>query len=316
MATYTHRLSAVEQHLRGDDPASWETPEQPLNIIDFATNERYLNKSLFPRQATVLKIMALAEELFTAYDWRVISEWEGGFRLTGYADGTAWAGTLGTPGDLLKRMGWNRARRRRWFHQIELLFGRRGSKNFLVTIFMAWVLWQLISHDDPHETFGIDPLKRISALVFAGKKDAAIRNQVRDLVQVICTSPAFEAFHPIPSSEGVVLFTPKQIAGGVDVNDRTKALVEIRAAETTHPFVEGHPSTDWLRDVWWDRISKPAFDDLKTCWHVVAFDTNDRDPWRLWRNVLEVLEGPPPGWDRLFDVEPLGSSRRTVRCPS
>lgn len=233
MATYNHRLSAVEQHLRGDDPASWETPEQPLNIIDFATSERYLNKSLFPRQATVLKIMALAEELFTAYDWKVISEWEGGFRLTGDADGTAWAGTRGTPGDLLKRMGWNRARRRRWFHQIELLFGRRGSKNFLVTIFMAWVLWQFISQDDPHEIYGIDPLKRISALVFAGKKDAAIRNQVRDLVQVICTSPAFDAFHPIPSSDGVVLFTPKQIASGVDVNDRTKALVEIRAAETT-----------------------------------------------------------------------------------
>jgi hypothetical protein len=233
MASYDHRLSAVEQHLRGVEHVSWEPPEQPLSIIHFAVSEHFLNKSLFPRQGTALKVMALAEDLLTEYDHRVIAEWESGFSLADSSDGTQWSGTRGTPADLLKRLGWNRARRRRWFPQIELLFGRRGSKNFLVTIFMAWVLWQFISKEDPHETYGIDPLKRISGLVFAGKKDAAVRNQVRDLVQVICNSPAFEAFHPIPSSDGVVLFTPKQIAAGVDVTDRTQALVEIRAAETT-----------------------------------------------------------------------------------
>ncbi len=233
MANPTNRLTALERKLRPPTPPHLALPDQPLNIIDFATNERFLNKVVFPRQGTVLKIMSLAEDLLTEYDLAVIAEWEEGFQRTGDVDDAAWSGTRGTPGDLLRRMGWNREQRRKWFHQIELLLGRRGSKNFIVSIFMAWVIWRLISQDDPHEVYGIDPLKRLSALVFAGKKDAAIRNQVRDLVQMICTSPAFEPFHPIASTDGVVMFTPKQIAAGVDVTDRNKALIEIRASETT-----------------------------------------------------------------------------------
>jgi hypothetical protein len=233
MTTSTIRLTSLERKLRPPAPAERFIAEQPLNIIHFAASDRYLNKSLFPRQATALKVFTLAEELLTDYDLDVIAEWEAGFVRTGDRDDAAWSGSCGTTGDLMERLRWNRAQNRKWFPQIELLLGRRGSKNFLVSVLMAWVLWHLISGEDPHERYGIDPLKRLSGLVFAGKKDAAVRNQVRDLVQMICTSPAFEPFHPIASSDGVVLFTPKQIAAGVDVTDRNKALVEIRAAETT-----------------------------------------------------------------------------------
>jgi hypothetical protein len=130
-------------------------------------------------------------------------------------------------------MDWNIAEGRQYFHQVELLLGRRGSKNYLAGLFMAWVVWQLVSKQDPHQRYGIDPTKRLTGLVFAGKKDHAIRNQVRDLALLIESAPAFRPFFPIAANDGVVLFTPAQIAAGVDTSDRNRALIEIRASETT-----------------------------------------------------------------------------------
>lgn len=76
------------------------------------------------------------------------------------------------------------------------------------------------------------------------------------------------------------------------------------------PFIEGHPSPEWVSDVWGGYLNWRAFRDLKECWYVVAFDTNDRHPWRLWRTVFEAVEGPPLGSHRLFPVESPTSRRR------
>ncbi|MGI8756161.1 MAG: hypothetical protein ACR2MB_09925, partial [Acidimicrobiales bacterium] len=50
---------------------------------------------------------------------------------------------------------------------------------------------------------------------------------------IIRNAPAFRQFHPLATTDSVVLFTPRQIALGVDVSDRNQALIEIRAAEST-----------------------------------------------------------------------------------
>jgi hypothetical protein len=233
MSLSPNRLAGIERQLAVGKPRALILPEQPQHITDFITNEEFLDKTLFPRQATVMKLMALDEENLTAYDYKVIAEWTSGFAVGGDSDNPAWNGRCGTPGDLLTRLGWNRAHRRRYFHHIELLLGRRGSKNFLASLFIAWVVWKLISAEDPHEKFGIDLTKRLTALVFAGKKDQAIQNQLRDLSMIIQTAPAFQPFHPSATNDSVVLFTPRQIALGVDVTDRNQALIEIRAAEST-----------------------------------------------------------------------------------
>ncbi|MGI8756162.1 MAG: hypothetical protein ACR2MB_09930 [Acidimicrobiales bacterium] len=170
MSMSSNRLAGIERQLAIGQPRSLILPEQPLHITDFVTNEDFLDKSLFPRQATVLKVMALDEENLTAYDYAVIDEWTSGFDVGGDSDNPVWSGRCGTPGDLLARLGWNRAHRRKYFHHIELLLGRRGSKNFLASLFIAWVVWNLISAEDPHQRFGIDLTKRLTAMVFAGKK--------------------------------------------------------------------------------------------------------------------------------------------------
>jgi hypothetical protein len=91
-------------------------------------------------------------------------------------------------------------------------------------------------------------------------------------------------------SLGVVLTAPGETGGRGRYGD-------------LHPFIDGYPSPEWISDSWAYSINKRAVWALRDLWHVVAFDTNDRDPWRLWRNVLEALEGPPAGWQRLFDVQ-------------
>lgn len=69
-----------------------------------------------------------------------------------------------------------------------------------------------------------------------------------------------------------------------------------------HPFVEGYPEPSWVEEVWGQCLNQRALRIILTSWHVVAFDTNDRDPMRLWRNLLESLEGPSAGCRRPFDV--------------
>lgn len=85
---------------------------------------------------------------------------------------------------------------------------------------------------------------------------------------------------------GVVLTQPRTVGGRGSYGD-------------DFPFVDGYPSPRWIFHLWGRALSRRAFAELRRCWYVVAFDTNDRDPTRLWRNVLEVIDGPPPGWHRL-----------------
>lgn len=139
-------------------------------------------------------------------------------------------------------MRWNIEEGRDFFRQTELLLGRRGSKNYLGMLFMAWVLWRLISDEDPHERFGVDRSKVLTGLVFAGKKDHAYRNRVRDLVELITTAPAFRFSHPIAHGDGVVLFTPRQVGAGVDTRNPSKALIQIQASETTLTGARGPAS--------------------------------------------------------------------------
>ncbi|MCC5952802.1 MAG: hypothetical protein JJU45_11985 [Acidimicrobiia bacterium] len=229
------RLEALRRRL--PERREEEAPDQPLNIVDFAAH--YLGKKLFPRQATLLKVMALALEHLTPFDERVIAEWTAGFELADEAGEQVWAGSEGTPGDLMERMRAARAQGHIWFRDVLLLVGRRGSKGHLGAIFGAWVLWWLLDHDDPHGYFGIDRAKRIVLVVFAGNRDQATRNQFRDLKTTIMEAPCFDAFHPMATKESLVLFTRAQITAGVDVGDREQALVEIRAAETTQLGARG-----------------------------------------------------------------------------
>lgn len=49
------------------------------NIIEFALSGDYLNVRLYPRQATLLKLIFGAVELLTDYDRGVLAQWTAGF---------------------------------------------------------------------------------------------------------------------------------------------------------------------------------------------------------------------------------------------
>ncbi len=119
-----------------------EVGPPPFNIVDFATNPRFLGQRLFKRQATLLKVMTLASEAFTPYDREVIEEWTSGYQQTGDGADLRWEGIEGTPGDLWQRIDWCRAHGRLWFDESLLIIGRRGSKNFCGAIFALWVTYQ------------------------------------------------------------------------------------------------------------------------------------------------------------------------------
>ena len=59
------------------DPVLARIDPAPIpNIIDFVVGAEYLNRpGLYPRQATLLKIIFLQDDLFTPYDHDVIGEW-------------------------------------------------------------------------------------------------------------------------------------------------------------------------------------------------------------------------------------------------
>ena len=68
------------------------------HIVEFAMSEQYLNVALFPRQATVLKVMFCRLDLLTGFDEGVLKQWTEGFKVQRGNDGTAgYCGQYGTP---------------------------------------------------------------------------------------------------------------------------------------------------------------------------------------------------------------------------
>ena len=117
-----HRLTAVENRMDARRAARHGGIDlvPPDNVIHFATDEGFLNRPLYPKQATLLKVMNLATHLLTPHDHLWIKEWTEGFTLD---DSDLWQGTSGTPGDLQARISWNIQHGRPWFREVLLLLG-------------------------------------------------------------------------------------------------------------------------------------------------------------------------------------------------
>ena len=180
----------------------------PPDIIEFVVSDRYLNRTggpgrgIYPRQATLLKVIFLQDEMFTQYDHDVIGEWMEGFHEPDPSLAHDWDpervyrndGFNGISPDIYKRIEMCHAEERRWFHEILAVIGRRGSKGFLGGICGAYVLWYYLSLLDPQGTYGVDSDKQLEAMVFAAKKEQARDQQWRDIVNVITGSNCFAPY--------------------------------------------------------------------------------------------------------------------------
>jgi hypothetical protein len=187
-------LSARMAQLTEDETGLW-IPD----IIEFTLSDAFLHRNLYPRQATMLKVAFLQDELFTDYDLEVIDGWTRSFRETE---------ENGIQPDIFERIQICKAEGRPWFREWLNIIGRRGSKGYLGGIGAAYVLWHYLCKGDPQEYYGIDRDRRLSMLVFAGKKEQATVNQWRDVTDIIKGGKCFAPYFSRSLGESLTLRAP------------------------------------------------------------------------------------------------------------
>jgi hypothetical protein len=231
------------------DSGLW-TPDGPVlsvpRIGEFVTRPDYLNiETLYPRQLTLLKLVFLELDDLTLYDDEVIAEWTADFRLAEGDDGIRrYQGSYGMPPDILDRADRCRGEGRPWFHDVIAPTGRRAGKGFCMSICCARVLWWLFCRPEGlHRFLHLPNTKRLNISVFAGKKDQAVGNLWRDIVELLLTAPCFKPFIARAPRGGdtLLLYTPAQLQDG-QRPDPERALVEIVARESTRVAGRGPAS--------------------------------------------------------------------------
>lgn len=211
-------------------PHLWVYPmtHKVPHITKFVTGAKYLNRQLYPRQATLLKVMFLDLEHMTEYDYEVIAEWERTWVESADKNGE---GTEGICPNVLDRIRINRIcpcehdlgdhgtdlgtecnlcdcasyAGRRWFREVISVIGRRGSKGYIGALAFSYILYHFAEKSDPQGYYGVDRDKRLSGIVFAGKKDQAKANQWGDINNVILGAPIFSETLGKPQSESLTV---------------------------------------------------------------------------------------------------------------
>lgn len=165
------------------------TPGRKVKLVDivtFAESPEYLNKTLYPRQKTLLRLIYLDTENMTDYDRRVINEWASEFYVGEYREGVA--------PDIWSRIEWCRQNGYRHFREVEFIGGRRGGKGHIGAITAAYECWRMIQLGNPQEKYGIDQYKSMYLWVFATTLQQAKQYQFADISETINHAPCFEPY--------------------------------------------------------------------------------------------------------------------------
>lgn len=225
--------------------------------ITFVLSPKWLGRpNLYPRQATLLKVIFLRVDLLTDYDLRVIEEWEVSFRKTGN-NGI-------TPG-IIPRMHQLRREGYLWFREVLLVLGRRAGKGYVSALAMAYVLWNYLALGDPQGHFGVDRDKQLACFIYAGKKEQARENLWKDLVNVIQGGECFSTYISRPLGETLSVFAPhdfvrmRQLQARGIQTERDMATFLIQPKEAT--LMSGRGPTSFMQ----------GYDEMA---HVVASGAN------------------------------------------
>lgn len=276
--------------------------------ITFVMGEEWLARpNLYPRQATLLKIIFLREDLFTEYDYEVVEEWESSFRRTG-DNGI-------TPG-ILDRMAYLRQQGYSYFREVLLVLGRRAGKGYICALAMAYVLWRYMAKGDPQAYYGVDRDKQLACFIYAGKKEQAKVNLWQDLYNVIAGGPCFEKYISRPMGESLSVFAPHDFVRMKRVRTKMSAAADlatfiIQPKEATLMSGRGPASFMQGYDEMAHQVSAagasrsaeeiytaatPALDQFKKD----AFIVEPSSPWQMvgqyyqnWLNSLLVEDGIP-----------------------
>jgi hypothetical protein len=147
----------------------------------------------------------------TDYDHQVIAEWIQMFNETNpeaWPDNKFDARTNGIQPDIYERIEWCKSRGYRWFRELVLAIGRRGSKGYLCSLAMAYVVWQYLCLGNPQEHFGLDRDKQLEVMIFAGKREQAKANLWGDLYNVVTGAPCFTPYISDAQTELLSVYAP------------------------------------------------------------------------------------------------------------
>ena len=163
------RLDRLEKKIPSPPVTMAPFGEVP-HIIDFVIGAEYLNRPrLYPGQATVLKVMFLADDLFTEYDYQLLDKWG-----AGGPGGLEVNRQYGVASNLYQRIDINKAAGRQWFRYVPFAGGRRGSKGYIGSLAVSHIVWLYLSTGDPQEHFGIAAGKPLTIPVWAQSKDQSL----------------------------------------------------------------------------------------------------------------------------------------------
>lgn len=257
-------------------------PEVP-DPITFVIGEQWLDRgNLYPRQATLLKLFFLRDDLFTEYDHMVLNEW-----ITSFAQ----TGDNGTQVDLYRRIEILKADGYRWFREILLVMGRRAGKGHISALAKSYVLWNYLAKGDPQGYYGVDRDKQLACFIFAGKKEQARLNLFGDLYNVINSGPCFGKYISRAQTDSMTIYAPhdflrmRKLAERGIVSTKDMATFLLQPKEST--LMAGRGPASFMQ----------GYDEMA---HVVASGAN--------RSAEDVYGAATPALDQFgkdaFIVEP------------
>jgi hypothetical protein len=287
--------------------------------ITFIVGKRWLDRpNLYPRQATLIKVIFLREDLFTEYDYEVVAEWEALFRTSG---------ENGINPGILDRMRFLRENGYFYFKEILLVLGRRAGKGYVSALAMSYVLWRFMSKGNPQDHYGLDPEKRLACFIYASKKQHAIENLWGDLANVIKAAPCFSKYIARPLGASISVYAPhdfirlknRRERGIFDAADIATFLIQPKESTMTSgrgpaSFMQGYDemahqvaATGASRSA--EEIygaATPALDQFKKD----AFIVEPSSPWQMvgqfyenWLKTQEVDENGFPLYPQMFMLQ-------------
>ena len=214
MSDAARRLRNLEDRSAPKQPNPVSGRLRVPNIIEFVTSPTYLDRpQLYPRQATLLKVITLATDLLTPYDREVIAEWEAGFRLVDSDRGRGYEGQAGLVPGTVQRMEAARREGRWWFREVVLVLGRRAGKGYLGSLVTAYLLWRILALEHPQRALGLERTKQLQVMTMAADLNQALSNQYRDLAELLGSAPCFAPYVAARTRDSIRLRTPAERAG-------------------------------------------------------------------------------------------------------
>jgi hypothetical protein len=268
--------------------------EAAPSIVDYVFDGLMLTR-LFPRQATILKLIHLED--LTDYDRRVVHAWGSGFRRGVDAKGLpCFDDKLGIVPDVLDRTAECRSQGRRWFAEVVLAWGRRGGKSLIAAICAARMIDELLRLGDPQDHFGIVAGKRLTIGVFAGQEEQARALLFRDVVQLMTRTPRYKPFVAGSIANRLTFYSPRQVLEHAERRPED-AVIELVAYQATADAARGPASPMLLFDEMAFMVNQGA---NRAAEEIVAAATPAMAQFREWSQLIET-SSPGPQYGQFYD---------------